>query len=73
LAVIHQENGRTAARLLESRAYTDVVDPRIQPTNEVLADDDTLDPWMRQNVGSARHVPGPCKTRPDTDPMVVVD
>ena len=68
-----REGLRFARRLLESDAYKDVVDYRIQPTDDVLADDDALDLWIRQTVGTARHVSGTCKMGPDTDPMAVVD
>ena len=64
---------RMAARLLESDAYKDVVDHRIHPANDILANDDALDLWMRQTVGTARHVSGTCKMGPDSDPMAVVD
>ena len=68
-----REGVRMAARLLESDAYKDVVDHRINPTDDVLADDDALDLWIRQTVGTARHVSGTCKMGPDSDPMAVVD
>jgi choline dehydrogenase len=64
---------RLAARLLRSSAYRDVVDYRIQPTDEVLANDDALDLWIRQTVGTARHVSGTCRMGPDSDPMAVCD
>jgi choline dehydrogenase len=32
-----------------------------------------LDVWMRQTVGTARHVSGTCKMGPDSDSMAVVD
>jgi choline dehydrogenase-like flavoprotein len=64
---------RMAARLLESGPYQDIVDHRIQPGNDVLADDGALDLWIRQSVGTARHVSGTCKMGPDADPMAVVD
>ena len=64
---------RMAARLLESSAYKDVADYRIHPMDDILADDDALDLWIRQTVGTARHVSGTCKMGPDTDPMAVVD
>ena len=68
-----REGLRLANRLLESDAYKDVADHRIHPTDDILADDDALDLWIRQTVGSARHVSGTCKMGPDTDPMAVVD
>ena len=68
-----REGLRFAIRLLESDAYKDVVDHRIHPTDDILADDDALDLWIRQTVGTARHVTGTCKMGPDSDRMAVVD
>jgi choline dehydrogenase len=68
-----REGVRMAARLLQSDVYTDVADYRIHPADDILASDDALDLWMRQTVGSARHVSGTCKMGPDADPMAVVD
>ena len=68
-----REGVRFGARLLESAPYRDVVDHRIAPTDEMLADDDALDLYMRQTVGTARHVSGTCRMGPDSDPMTVVD
>jgi choline dehydrogenase len=68
-----REGLRMAKRLLESDVYKDVADFRIHPTDAILGDDDALDVWMRQTVGTARHVSGSCKMGPDSDPMAVVD
>ena len=68
-----REGVRMAISFLESDAYKDVADHRILPTDDVLADDDALDLWIRQIVGTARHVSGTCKMGPDSDPMAVVD
>lgn len=68
-----REGLRLAARLLESDAYKDVLDYRIHPAADILASDDALDLWIRQTVGTARHVSGTCRMGPDADPMAVVD
>ena len=68
-----REGLRFGARLLESDEFREVVERRIQPTDDILADDDALDLWIRQTVGTARHVSGTCKMGPDSDPMAVVD
>ena len=68
-----REGLRMAVGFLASDAYKDVADHRIHPTDDILADDDALDLWIRQTVGSARHVSGTCKMGPDSDPMAVVD
>ena len=68
-----REGIRWAARLLESESYREVADFRITPSDEILNDDDALDLWIRQTVGTARHVSGTCRMGPDDDPMAVVD
>jgi choline dehydrogenase-like flavoprotein len=68
-----REGMRLAARLLDSDAYKEVADHRIHPANDILASDDALDLWIRQTVGTARHVSGTCKMGPDSDPAAVVD
>jgi choline dehydrogenase len=68
-----REGMRMAAQILDSDAYKEVVDYRIHPAGDILANDDALDLWIRQTVGTARHVSGTCKMGPDSDPMAVVD
>ena len=64
---------RMASRLLASDAYKNVAEYQIHPTDAVLANDDALDLWIRQTVGSARHVSGTCRMGPDTESTAVVD
>jgi predicted dehydrogenase (TIGR03970 family) len=68
-----REGLRLAVRLLKSDAYKDVADYRIHPTDDILANDNALDRWIRETIGTARHVSGTCKMGPDADPMAVVD
>ena len=68
-----REGVRMAIEVLESDSYKAVADYRILPTDEVLADDAALDLWLRQTVGTARHVSGTCKMGPESDPSAVVD
>ena len=68
-----REGLRLAVRLLASPTYKDVAEYRIHPTEAILADDDALDLFIRQTVGTARHVSGTCQMGPDTDPLAVVD
>ena len=68
-----REGIRMAIEFLESSSYKDVADYRIQPTDDIVANDDALDLYIRQTVGTARHVSGTCKMGPDSDPTAVVD
>ena len=68
-----REGLRFGIGLLESDAYKDVLDHLISPTDDILGDDDALDAWIRQTVGTARHVSGTCRMGLDSDPMAVVD
>ncbi len=68
-----REGLRFGISLLESDAYKDVLDHRISPPDDILADDDAMDLWLRQTAGTARHVSGTCRMGPDSDPMAVVD
>ena len=38
-----------------------------------MNDDDALDRYISQTVGTARHVSGTCKMGPDSDPTAFVD
>ena len=68
-----REAVRLASRILESDAYNDVSEGRINPTDDILSNDDALDLWIRQTVGTSRHVSGTCKLGADSDPLAVVD
>ena len=66
------ESVRLCVRLLEHQGYKDFVKSRIDPKNEDLATDETLDAWMRRNVSTTQHISGTCKMGSASDPMAVV-
>ena len=78
---LHNENDmrrmrdavKLACSILESDAYRGISDGRLAPTDELLGDDDKLDNWIRQTLGSSRHVSGTCRIGPDGDDMAVTD
>ena len=68
-----REGIRLCVRLLEHRAFQEIVTERISPTDAELASDDALDNWLLRNVGTARHISGTCKMGPVSDHLAVVD
>jgi choline dehydrogenase len=68
-----REGVRLCVNMLASSAYEGVRDARIDPSDVDLDTDDTLDDWIRNKVGTARHVSGTCRMGPDSDPYAVVD
>ena len=78
---LHNENDmrrmrdavRLACSILESDVYKGISEGRISPDDETLGSDDRLDSWVRQTLGSSRHVSGTCRIGPDGDDMAVTD
>ena len=78
---LHNENDmrrmrdavKLACSLLESGAYEGISEGRVAPDDETLGNDDRLDAWIRQTLGSSRHVSGTCRIGPDGDAMAVTD
>ena len=78
---LHNENDmrrmreavKLACDILESDAYRGISGGRIAPDDETLGSDDALDAWIRQTLGSSRHVSGTCRIGPDGDAMAVTD
>ena len=64
---------RTCAELAQQAPLSEVIEERINPTEDDLATDDTLDTWLLANVGTQHHSSGTCKMGPASDSMAVVD
>ncbi len=68
-----REAVRLCIRLLEHKAFRDIVAARITPTDHDLASDEALDTWILTNLGTTLHMSGTCKMGSASDPMAVVD
>jgi choline dehydrogenase-like flavoprotein len=68
-----REAVRLCVRLLQHQAYREVIQERINLTDQDLATDESLDAWLLQNLTTAIHMSGTCKMGPASDPMAVVN
>ncbi|MFW6174226.1 MAG: mycofactocin system GMC family oxidoreductase MftG [Chloroflexota bacterium] len=68
-----REAVRTAVRISQHRAFCDIIKERLEPSDDVLADDDALDDWMLGVVTTGHHSSGTCRMGAPDDPMAVVD
>ncbi len=64
---------RLSVRLGDHPSFRDIVESRVEPTDEELASDEALDEYLRREVTTGQHISCTCKMGPDTDPMAVVD
>jgi choline dehydrogenase len=68
-----REAVRISIDLLEHSAFGPIIEKVLQPSEEDLASDESLDSWMRKTVFNTTHASGTCKLGPSGDPMAVVD
>ena len=64
---------RLCVRLGEHESFKDIIEERVEPTDEELASDEALDAWLMREVTTSQHISCTCKMGPNTDPMAVVD
>ena len=64
---------RTSLELAKYYELARIIDQRLDPTDQDLASDETLDKWILRRVSTGHHVSGTCKMGPASDPLAVVD
>ncbi len=64
---------RLCSQVGEGPAYSDVIDYRVEPSEDVLHDDHALNRWIRSNASTSHHISSTCKMGPLSDSMAVVD
>ena len=64
---------RLALRVAEQPVFRAMIVERLNPTDEDLASDESLDNWMLRNAYTQHHISGTCKMGLASDPMSVVD
>ncbi len=64
---------RLCLKLAEHENFRDILDERVEPTDDDLVSDDALDDWMLREATTGQHISCTCKMGPSSDPMAVVD
>ena len=64
---------RLCNELFSHEAFSDIVESRTGPSDEVLESDTLLDEWMKTEVVTAHHISSTCKMGPSSDPLAVCD
>ena len=68
-----REMVRLCIKLGEHESFKDIIQERVDPSDEHLASDEALDAWLMREVTTSQHISCTCKMGPSTDPMAVVD
>ncbi len=68
-----REGVRLAVELGKHSDFDGVIESRIEPPDEALESDETLDQWLLREVTTGQHITSTCRMGPASDPMAVVD
>ena len=64
---------RLCNELFKHSAFSEIVEKRAGPSDEVMESDALLDEWMKTEVVTAHHISSTCKMGPSSDPLAVCD
>jgi choline dehydrogenase len=62
-----------AIELGNHNSFEDIIEKRVDPTDDDLESDDSLNKWLMQNSMTGQHISGTCKMGPSSDKMSVVN
>ena len=62
-----------AIDLGQHNSFNNIIEKRINPTNEDLESDDSLNKWLLKNAMTGQHISGTCKMGPSSDETSVVN
>ena len=68
-----RDSVRLCVSLGEDKAFDNIIQGRIDPSDEVLSSDEAMDEWLMREVTTSNHISSTCKMGPASDPMAVVD
>ena len=67
-----RETVRLCVQIGETDAFKDIIQERIEPTDEELASDEALDGYLFREVTTSQHISCTARMGPSDDPMAVV-
>lgn len=68
-----RDSVRLCVKLGEGKEFENIIQERIDPSDEALASDEALDAWLMREVTTSQHISCTCKMGSASDPMAVVD